>query len=208
MIGYLKGTLADMQRLTNGRVIITIDVQGVGYELQITGRVMGDLPPMGDPVQIFSHLQNRDDQPVLFGFGSRAERDVFRLATSVSGIGPQMGMALLDTLSLNDLVQAVVSGNARILSQTPGVGKKTAERIILELKTKLAEWRQQAGLITAPAAGPVSVVQEDVEMTLLALGYSNSEITKALQAVGQSKALSKTADTEAWIREAITWLSQ
>ncbi len=208
MIGYLKGGLADIQRLINGRVMITVDVNGVGYELQVTARVMANLPPIGDPVQIFAHLQNRDDQPVLFGFGSRAERDVFRLAISVSGIGPQMGMALLDTLSLNDLVQAVVSGNARILSQTPGVGKKTAERIILELKTKLAEWRQQAGLITAPAAGPVSVVQEDVEMTLLALGYSNSEITKALQAVGQSKTLSKTADTEDWIREAIAWLSQ
>ena len=208
MIGYLKGDLADVQRLTNGRVMLTIDVQGVGYELQITARTMGNLPPIGDPAQIFTHLQNRDDQPVLFGFSSRAERDVFRLAVSVSGIGPQMGMALLDTLSLNDLVQAVVSGNSRILSQTPGVGKKTAERIILELKTKLAEWRQQAGLMTAPAAGPVSVVQEDVEMTLLALGYSNSEITKALQAVGQGKALSKTADTEAWIREAIAWLSQ
>lgn len=208
MIGYLKGVLADIQRLNNGRVIITVDVQGIGYELQVTARVMGTLPPIGDSVQIFTHLQNRDDQPVLFGFSSRAERDVFRLAISVSGIGPQMGMALLDTLNLNDFVQAVVSGNARILSQTPGVGKKTAERIILELKTKLAEWRQQVGLIAAPAAGPVSVVQEDVEMTLLALGYSNSEITKALQAVGQSKALSKTADTEAWIREAIAWLSQ
>ncbi|MEM8611024.1 MAG: Holliday junction branch migration protein RuvA [Cyanobacteria bacterium P01_H01_bin.105] len=208
MIGYLKGVLADIQRLNNGRVIITVDVQGLGYELQVTARVMGTLPPIGDSVQIFTHLQNRDDQPVLFGFSSRAERDVFRLAISVSGIGPQMGMALLDTLNLNDFVQAVVSGNARILSQTPGVGKKTAERIILELKTKLAEWRQQVGLIAAPAAGPVSVVQEDVEMTLLALGYSNNEITKALQAVGQSKALSKTADTEAWIREAIAWLSQ
>ncbi|MEA5464285.1 Holliday junction branch migration protein RuvA [Leptothoe sp. PORK10 BA2] len=208
MIGYLKGALADMQRLTNGRIVVTIDVQGVGYELQITARAMGNLPPMGESVQIFTHLQNRDDQPVLFGFNSRAERDVFRLAISVSGIGPQMGMALLDSLNLNDLVQAVVSGNARILSQTPGVGKKTAERIILELKTKLAEWRQQAGLITAPDSGPASIVQEDVEMTLLALGYSNGEITKALQAVGQSKALSKTADTEDWIREAITWLSQ
>ncbi|MGD1856158.1 MAG: Holliday junction branch migration protein RuvA [Leptolyngbyaceae cyanobacterium] len=207
MIGYLKGNLADIQRLTNGRVVVTLDVQGVGYELQVTARTMGNLAPIGDPAQIFTHLQNRDDQPVLFGFGSRAERDVFRLATSVSGIGPQMGMALLDTLSLNDLVQAVVSGNARLLSQTPGVGKKTAERIILELKTKLAEWRQQAGLITAPAAGPATVIQEDVEMTLLALGYSNSEITKALQTVGQNKTLSKNADTEDWIREAISWLS-
>ncbi|MEM9161758.1 MAG: Holliday junction branch migration protein RuvA [Cyanobacteria bacterium P01_F01_bin.4] len=208
MIGYLKGTLADIQKLSNGRVIVTLDVHQVGYEMQITARQMSQLPPVGEPVQIFTHFQNRDDQPVLFGFSSRAERDVFRLATSVSGIGPQMGMALLDTLSLNDFIQAVVSGNARVLSRTPGVGAKTAERVILELKTKLSEWRQQAGLITAPASGPASVVQEDVEMTLLALGYSNREITQALDAVGRDTTLSKSADTEEWIREAIAWLSR
>ncbi|MEM8808554.1 MAG: Holliday junction branch migration protein RuvA [Cyanobacteria bacterium P01_G01_bin.38] len=208
MIGYLKGTLADIQKLSNGRVIITLDVHQVGYEMQVTARQMSHLPPVGEPVQIFTHFQNRDDQPVLFGFSSRAERDVFRLATSVSGIGPQMGMALLDTLSLNDFIQAVVSGNARVLSRTPGVGAKTAERVILELKTKLSEWRQQAGLITAPASGPASAVQEDVEMTLLALGYSNREITQALDAVGRGTTLSKSADTEEWIREAIAWLSR
>ena len=208
MIGYLKGTLADMQKLNNGRVILTVDVHQIGYEMQITSRAMGNLPPVGETVQIFTHLQTREDQSVLYGFESRAERDVFRLAISVSGIGPQMGMGLLDTLSLNDFVQAVVTENARVLSRAPGIGKKTAERVILELKTKLAEWRQQSGLITAPASGPATVVQEDVEMTLLALGYSNREITQALQAVGQRTALSKSADTEDWIREAIAWLSK
>jgi len=208
MIGYLKGTLADIQKLSNGRIIVTVDVHQVGYELQITSRVLGNLPPRGEPVQIFTHLQTREDQSVLYGFESRAERDVFRLAISVSGIGPQMGMGLLDTLSLNDFVQAVVSENARVLSRAPGIGKKTAERVILELKTKLAEWRQQSGLITAPTSGPATVVQEDVEMTLLALGYSNREITQALQAVGQQTTLSKSADTEDWIREAIAWLSK
>lgn len=208
MIGYLKGSLSEIQRLSNGRVVATVDVQGVGYELQITGRQLGELPAVGEGVQLYTHLQNRDDQPVLFGFGSRAERDVFRLSISVSGIGPQMGMALLDTLHLNDLVQAVVSGNARLLSQTPGVGKKTAERIILELKSKLSEWRQQTGMSATPAAGPISGVQEDVEITLLALGYSGAEITKALQAVGQNKTLAKNTDTEAWIRESIAWLSR
>jgi Holliday junction DNA helicase RuvA len=208
MIGYLKGTLADIQKLSNGRIILTLEVCQVGYEAQITARLLEDLPPVGEFVQIFTHLQTREDQSVLFGFASRAERDVFRLAISVSGIGPQMGMALLDALSLSDFVQAVVSENARVLSHTPGVGKKTAERIILELKTKLSEWRQQSGLLTAPASGPVSVVQEDVEMTLLALGYSNREITQALEAVGRTTPLSKSADTEDWIREAIAWLSR
>ncbi len=207
MIGYVKGFLADSQKLPNGRVILTVDAGGVGYDMQINPRSLNELPALGDSVQIFTHLQSREDLQVLFGFISRAERDLFRLLISVSGIGPQMGMALLDTLGINELIQSVVNGNARVLSRTPGVGNKTAERIILELKTKLSEWRQHSGIV-APTGGPVSGVQEDVEMMLMALGYTNSEISKALVAVGSSKALSKSEDTEAWIREAIAWLSR
>ncbi|MEM6424717.1 MAG: Holliday junction branch migration protein RuvA [Cyanobacteria bacterium P01_H01_bin.119] len=208
MIGYLKGTLADIQKQASHRVLLTLDVNGVGYDLQVNARILSDLPPLGDPVQLHTHLQTRDDQMVLFGFESRAARDLFRQLVSVSGIGPQMAMALLDALGLKDLVQAVVSENTRALSQTPGVGKKTAERIVLELKTKLAEWRQQTGLVTAPTGGPATNVQEEVEMTLLALGYTSGEIMQALQAVGRSTTLSKTTDTEDWIREAIAWLSR
>ncbi|MEL7051704.1 MAG: Holliday junction branch migration protein RuvA [Cyanobacteria bacterium J06588_5] len=207
MIGFIKGILADSQKLPNGRVIVTVDAGGVGYDMQINPRVLGDLPGLGEPVKIFTHLQSREDLQVLFGFASRAERDVFRLLISVSGIGPQMGMALLDTLGINELIQSVVNGNARVLTRTPGVGNKTAERIILELKTKLSEWRQHAGVV-APTGGPVSAVQEDVEMMLVALGYTNSEISKALVAVGSNSALSKSDDTEEWIREAIAWLSR
>ncbi|MEM6599555.1 MAG: Holliday junction branch migration protein RuvA, partial [Cyanobacteria bacterium P01_C01_bin.69] len=156
---------------------------------------------------IFTHLQSREDSQVLFGFGSKAERDVYRLLTSVSGIGPQMGMALLDALGLNELIQSVVNGNTRVLTRTPGVGNKTAERIVLELKTKLSDWRQHSGIV-APTGGPVSAVQEDVEMMLVALGYTNSEISKALVAVGRNSAISKSDDTELWIREAIAWLSR
>lgn len=207
MIGYVKGLLADSQKLPNGRVIVTVEAGGVGYDMQINPRVMSELPLVGEPVKIFTHLQSREDLQVLFGFGSRAERDVFRLLTSVSGIGPQMGMALLDTLGINELIQSVVNGNARVLTRTPGVGNKTAERIILELKTKLSDWRQHSGIV-APTGGPVSAVQEDVEMMLVALGYTNSEISKALVAVGSSSTLSKSDDTEEWIREAIAWLSR
>ncbi|MEM6869421.1 MAG: Holliday junction branch migration protein RuvA [Cyanobacteria bacterium P01_F01_bin.3] len=207
MIGYIKGFLADSQKLPNGRVIVTVDAGGVGYDMQINPRVLSELPLVGEPVKIFTHLQSREDLQVLFGFSSRAERDVFRLLISVSGIGPQMGMALLDTLGINELIQSVVNGNARVLTRTPGVGNKTAERIILELKTKLSDWRQHSGIV-APTSGPVSAVQEDVEMTLVALGYTSSEISKALVAVGSSSTLNKSDNTEDWIREAIAWLSR
>ena len=208
MISYLKGTLVDIQKLGNHRVILTLDVNQVGYDLQVTSRLMSDLPPLGDSVQIFTYVQIRDDQVVVFGFSSKPERELFRQLVSVSGIGPQMGMALLDTLGFQELIQAIVSSNTRLLSRTPGVGAKTAERIVLELKSKLAEWRLQAGLTIAPMGGPAAAVQEDVEMTLLALGYTSGEILQALQAVGQETALTKNADTEEWIREAIAWLSR
>ncbi len=207
MIGYVKGMLADSQKLPNGRVILTVEAAGVGYDMQVNPRILSTLPSVGDPVQIYTHLQSREDLQVLFGFGSKAERDVFRLLISVSGIGSQMGMALLDTLGINELIQSVVSGNTRMLSRTPGVGNKTAERIILELKTKLSDWRQHSGVV-APTGGPVSAVQEDVEMMLVALGYTNREISRAIAAIGQNTTLSKSEDTEAWIREAIAWLSR
>ncbi|MGD1931940.1 MAG: Holliday junction branch migration protein RuvA [Leptolyngbyaceae cyanobacterium] len=208
MLSYLKGTLADIQKQGGHRVMLTMDVNQVGYDLQITSRFLSELPPLGEPLQAFCHLQIRDDQPVIFGFASRSERDVFRQLVSVSGIGPQMAMALLDTLGFQELIQAVVSGNTRLISRTKGVGAKTAERLILELKTKLAEWRQQSGLTLTPGGGPMANVQEEVEMTLLALGYTNGEIMQALQVVGRSSTLAKNDNTEDWIREAIAWLSQ
>lgn len=207
MIGYLKGTVAATQKNGN-RVLLTLEVNQVGYDLQVVPRLLQQIPGVGELVQIFTHLQLREDQFTLFGFGSVAERDLFRQLVSVSGVGPQLAMALLDTLGLADLVQAIVVGNTRLLSKTPGVGSKTADRIALELKTKLAEWREQAGMVTVPSAAPMTSIQEDVEMTLLALGYTNGEIIQALRAVGQSTTLAKTADAEAWIREAIAWLSQ
>ncbi|OLP15829.1 Holliday junction DNA helicase RuvA [Leptolyngbya sp. 'hensonii'] len=208
MIGYLKGIVVNIQRTGGNRVTLTLEVSQIGYDLQITQRLIAGLPPVGELAQIYTHMQVREDQLVGFGFASAAERDLFRQLISVSGIGAQLAIALLDTLGLQDLVQAIVSGNTRLLAKAPGVGTKTAERIALELKTKLSEWRQQTGLLTSPLAGPNLSIQEDVEMTLLALGYTGYEIAQALQAVGQNTALSKNADAEEWIRQAIGWLSR
>jgi holliday junction DNA helicase RuvA len=207
MIGYLKGNVAGFQR-AGSRVILTLEVNQVGYDVQIVPRLVQQLPVVGDPMQVYTHLQIREEQVTVFGFGSAAERDLFRQLVSVSGIGPQLAVALLDTLGLADLVQAIVTGNTRALSRTPGVGSKTAERIALELRTKLAEWRQQAGVSSTPTAAPTLSIQEDVEMTLLALGYTTTEISQALQAVGQSTTLAKRDNAEEWIRAAIAWLSR
>ncbi|PZD73059.1 Holliday junction ATP-dependent DNA helicase RuvA [Acaryochloris thomasi RCC1774] len=206
MIGYLNGSVVSLQ--PGKRTILTLEVNQVGYDLQVPTRIRQQLPAGDELMQVFTHLQVREDQLTLFGFASVAERDLFRQLVAVSGIGPQLALALIDSLGLQELVQAIVSSNTRLLSKTPGVGAKTAERIALELKTKLSEWRNQAGLTVAPSAGPVGTVQEDVEMTLLALGYSTQEVMQALQQVGQNKALAKSDDAEAWIRDAIAWLSQ
>lgn len=208
MLSYLKGTLIAIQKPAANRVMAIVEVQQVGYEIQIVPRLQHTFPELGEIVQIYTHQQVREDQIILFGFASIAERDLFRQLLNVSGIGPQAAIALLDTLGLQDLVQAIIASNTRALSRAPGVGTRTAERLAVELKNKLAEWRLQSGLLTAPDASPVSAIQEDVEIALLTLGYSNSEIVKALQAVGQQKAIAKNADPEVWIREAIAWLSQ
>jgi len=210
MISYLKGTIANIQKGTGNRLTLILEVNQVGYEIQIPRRLSQELlAASSEQVQVFTHLQVREDQQVLYGFASAAERDLFRLLLGVSGIGAQIAIALIDTLGLPNLVQAIVTGNIRTLAKTPGVGNKTAERIALELKTKLAEWRQQAGVATpASESGPAAGILEDIEMTLLALGYENNEVTQALQAISQDGLLAKSKNAEDWIRNAIAWLSQ
>ena len=128
---------------------------------------------------------------------------------SVSGIGAQSAISLIDTLGLEELVQAIVTGNIKKLSQTPGVGKKTAERIALELRTKLSQWRKLVGVtVTSSSAMPSLDILEDIEMTLLALGYTNEEINKAVSTLSQDNLMLKNTSTEEWIKEAIAWLSQ
>ena len=144
--------------------------------------------------------------PLLYGFGSPGERDVFRHFLSVSGIGAALAIALLDTLELPDLIQAIISGNTQLLIQAPGVGKKTAERICLELKSKLIEWRKTAGFFVA-TGGPAPKILEEVQMTLLALGYTANEVSHTLHVVSEDIGLSKDAYVEDWIKQAIAHLS-
>ncbi|MDJ0509090.1 MAG: Holliday junction branch migration protein RuvA [Crocosphaera sp.] len=210
MISYLKGIPIEVIKNTNNRIFLVLEVNQIGYELQITSRLAREISQnKSDNIQVFTHLQIREDHQILYGFSKTAERELFRQLISVSGIGAQLAIALIDTLGLEELVQAIVTGNIRVLSQTPGVGKKTAERIALELKTKLSQWRKLVGVtVASTSAMPSLDILEDIEMTLLALGYTNEEINKAISTLSQDNLMLKNTDTEEWIREAITWLSQ
>lgn len=205
MIGFLKGTVASIQKSSN-RVILTLEVNSCGFEMQIPARLAAGLSA-GVETQVFTHLQIREEAPLLYGFGTLAERDLFRLLIGVSGIGAVGGIALLDTLELPELVQAIVTSNTQLLVQAPGVGGKTAERICLELKNKLVSWSQTVGL-AATASVPLSPeILEEVQMALLAVGYTPNEIAQALTTVSQNALVAKNATSEDWIRAAIAWLS-
>ena len=210
MISYLKGNPVEVTKNTNHRVILILEVNQVGYEIQIPSRFARQLSQENsENIQVFTHLQIREDHQILYGFSTNAERELFRQLISVSGIGAQLAIALVDTLGLEELVQAIVTGNTRVLSQTPGVGRKTAERIALELKTKLSQWRQLVGVTaTSSSAMPSLEILEDIEMTLLALGYTNEEINQAISTLSQDNLMLKNTNTEEWIKEAIAWLSQ
>ncbi|MGV2831090.1 Holliday junction branch migration protein RuvA [Myxosarcina sp. GI1(2024)] len=212
MISYLKGKTAEIIKTTNNRLILVLEVNHIGYEIQIPSRLARQLSSENpEPVRIFTHLQIQEDRQVLYGFATAAERDLFRQLVGVSGIGMQLGIAAIDTLGISDLVGAIVSGNVSTLCKIPGVGKKTAERIALELKTKLAQWRKLAGVeikTSSSSLMPQPEILEDLEMTLLALGYTNEEIEQAINAIAQNELLLKNPNVEEWIRSAIAWFGE
>ncbi|WP_036485827.1 Holliday junction branch migration protein RuvA [Myxosarcina sp. GI1] len=212
MISYLKGINTEIVKTINNRHILILEVNDIGYEIQVPSRLVQQLSTENSAtVQIFTYLQIQEDKQILYGFATAAERDLFRQLVGVSGIGMQLGIAAIDTLGISDLVGAIVSGNISTLTKIPGVGNKTAERIALELKTKLSQWRKLAGVaIDQPASSslPKPEILEDLEMTLLALGYSNEEIESAINAISQNDLLLKNPNVEEWIRSAIAWLGE
>ena len=203
MINYLRG-LAINTKVIGNRAMLVLEVNSLGYEVQIPPRIIPHLI-VGDMIQIFTHLQMREEQPYLYGFTKAIERDLFRQLITVSGVGAQVAIALLDSLEIEQLVEAIVTNNIKILTQAPGVGTKTAERLALELKTKLVKEHK---LTATKTIGVNTALQEDVEMTLLALGYTPEEVNQSLAALSTDTLLQKTTQAEDWIRKAIAWLTQ
>jgi Holliday junction DNA helicase RuvA len=171
MIGRLSGTL-----LEKNPPQLLLDVQGVAYEVDVPMSTFYNLPDTGQRITLFTHLVVREDAHLLYGFGSDPERRAFRQLLKVNGIGARIALAVLSGLSVSELAQAVTLQEAGRLTRIPGIGKKTAERILLELKDKLGVELTQSVGINRPA--PAS---SDILNALLALGYSEKEALAAVK---------------------------
>jgi len=214
MIGWLQGQLADRWHLNN-RFGVLLVCSGVGYEVQMPRRHWDQLGGNGTETTLHVHQVIREDSWTLYGFCARHERDLFRELVAVSGVGPQMALGLLGQLSCEELVRAIVQADLRQLCQAPGVGKRTAERLSVELRTRLqARYGESLQLSAADdlqtgeaGDGPAEGVREEVQLTLAALGYEALEINRALRALSlQSQDLGE--DGDAWLREGLRYLSR
>jgi Holliday junction DNA helicase RuvA len=179
MIGRLIGTL-----LEKNPPQILLDVQGVGYEVDVPMSTFYNLPDLGARVTLHTHLVVREDAHLLYGFLTENERRAFRLLTRISGIGAKMALAVLSGLSVAELAQAVTMQESGRLTKIPGIGKKTAERILLEMKDKLG-----ADLTSAVGVHRAAPASADVLHALLTLGYSDKEAVAAVKELPEGVAV-------------------
>jgi len=171
MIGRLTGQLAE-----KSPPLVLIDVNGVGYEVDVPMSTFFNLPGLGERVSLLTHFVVREDAQQLFGFLTAEERSTFRQLVKISGVGPRTALSILSGLSVSELAQAVSAQQSGRLVKVPGIGKKTAERLLLELKGKLGPE------LGAPAQ-VASDAQADIVQALVALGYSEKEAAAALKAL-------------------------
>ena len=196
MIGRLRGLLIE-KRLPR----ILVECHGVGYELDVPMSTLWALPELHTEVILHTHLAVREDAHSLYGFGTLAERELFQSLLKVSGVGAKMALAVLSGMSVEDFVGAVARGDATRLTALPGVGKKTAERLIVEMRDRVAGWATSAPLVSTAGAPPRGDEVADAVSGLIALGYKPPEASRlvhALDTLGKS--------SEMLIREALRGL--
>lgn len=192
MIGRLAGIL-----LEKNPPQIVLDVQGVGYEVDVPMSTFYNLPALNEKVVLHTHFVVREDAQLLYGFATHEERIAFRQLLKISGVGPKLALSVLSGLSISDLAAAVANKDAARLTKVPGVGKKTAERLLLELQGKFAVTGAGATQGGAPASSG-----NDIVNALLALGYNEKEADWA------AKQLPKDSDVSGGIRQALKLLSK
>lgn len=182
MIMRVRGTLEHA-----GLDYALIDVRGVGYQVFLSSRDLSSLPALGHELTFYTHLAHREDALLLYGFHSMEERELFLMLTSVSGVGTKTGLAILSGMSAIDVVTAIACADAKRLAKAPGVGKKTAERLILELREKLiakrSAFRDALPLPPGATFAPVPLELQEAELALLTLGFDPDEIAGALSRI-------------------------
>ncbi len=189
MIGSLRGRIASKTPPQ-----LTVDVGGLGYELEAPMSTFFHLPAVGEEVRLLTHLVVREDAHVLYGFATEEERRLFRSLIKVSGVGPRIALALLSGISVSAFAQCVLNEDISALTRVPGVGRKTAERLIVEMRDRLAAPEATPG---APVAAPARA-EGEAYGALVALGYRPAEAARLLKAVGPG-----THSTEELIRRAL-----
>lgn len=180
MIGRLTGTLSEKNPPQ-----VLVDCHGVGYEVDVPMSTFYNLPALGEKVSLLTHFVVREDAQILFGFGTPGEREAFRQLIKISGVGPRTALAVLSGMSVGDIAQAVTQQDASRLVKIPGIGKKTAERLLLELKGKVGA---DLGL---PAGHVVDDAQADILQALVALGYSDKEAQASLKSLPKEVGVSE-----------------
>ena len=196
MIGHLRGRLAAKHPPQ-----LLIDVGGVGYEVEAPMSTFYGLPAVGADVSLHTHLVVREDAHVLFGFGTERERSLFRELIKVSGVGPRIALGILSGVSVDDFHRCIETNDAASLTRVPGIGRKTAERLIIEMRDRLKALAGPAFEARGPAgsiAGSVPTPQAEAFSALVALGYKPAEVTRLLQ-----KADATAVTTEDLIRQAL-----
>lgn len=203
MFSYIKGELTEAEA-----GFIVVETGGIGYRIAVPVSLLDDLPPLGNQVKVYTHLYIKEDIMALYGFFTKEDLTVFRLLLGVSGIGPKGALGILAAISPDDLRFAVLSGDVKSISRAPGIGTKTAQRLIIELKDKLnlqEAFEIKAGHEAARASkgkGKDDQRSEAVQ-ALTALGYSLTDATRAVRGVENAKELS----TEEILKEALKGLA-
>ena len=170
MIGHIKGFIVNKKPIQ-----VLIDCNGVGYEIDVPMSTFYDLPTVGEQVTLLTHLIVREDAHLLFGFATSEEREVFRQLIKVNGVGAKVALSILSGISLHELVDAIMNQNSNLLVSIPGIGNKTAERLVLELKGKFAN------IIDDKSIQNTSSETNDIQNALISLGYSTKEAISAVK---------------------------
>ena len=196
MIGSVRGRIASKTPPQ-----LMVDVGGLGYELEAPMSTFFHLPAVGEEVSLLTHLVVREDAHVLYAFATEAERRLFRSLIKVSGVGPKIALALLSGISVEAFSRCVVNEDITALTKVPGIGRKTAERLIIEMRDRLKDPETPAGV--SPVAAATASPQSEAYGALIALGYRPAEATRLLKAVGPG-----THSTEELIRRALQGASR